>query len=288
MNIVAAAALVFLALFMSGCGGGGSSGQTYVFTAAGTQRTDVLFGYFGPRGGEVSETAGHTSLVWAPDFYGPAEQLASITQAKGNGLKVVVMLGLCQTPLAVAESEARFQLQRLHNAGLLDVVVGVSWCDEPNTPRSGDWGAAEALGMNAAMHAAMASFPEIAAPRVRIIYSCKGTYPGASSADDVACDDYDSGCNVFARYYGALRDAAPQARLFLVPSGATNPQGGWHQDPACFVDYANTHPEVDAIVAWIYQSVDDGGHYAGIRDNGNRVAYCEAGKKFTRKETQCL
>lgn len=279
--------LVFLLLL--GCGGGGSSGQSYVFTATGTQRTDVLFGYFGPRGGEVSETAGHTSLVWAPDFYGVAEELASITQAKGNGLKVVVMLGLCQTPLAVAESEARFQLQRLHNAGLLDVVVGVSWCDEPNTPRSGDWGDAEALGMNAAMHAAMASFPEIQSPLVWMIYACKGAFPGASSLDRVACDDYDSGCNVFARYYGALQAAAPRARPFAVPGGATSPQGQWHQDPSCFVDYVNTHPEMAAIVAWIYQTVtDQGSTYVGIRDNGNRIAYCQAGQKFTQKTGACL
>jgi hypothetical protein len=263
-----------------GCSGGGGPSSSGPITPAPVPRTDLLFGYYGQDSLTVNETAPHANLYWAAEFYGPGEQMAGLTQAIAAGMRTVIPMPLCHVPPERGEEEARFWLKRLHAAGLLKGAAAVAWCDEPNTSRSGAWSDAQAVAMTAAVRRAMAGFPDTASAAVVVIYACAvAGRPGITAADWPGCDDYEKGC-------GLLRDSGPvddmrrglgsEQRLVLLPGGASP----WRQDPACFMAYAHAHPEVVAVVAFLWQSVtDEGSTYPGIRtDPTMRRLYCEAAR----------
>lgn len=270
--IRAAALVAALLVLLASCGGSGGRGPSVagvITPAPATLRTDLLFGYYGQSSATALETEDHANLFWAPDFYGPLEQMAGLTQAKAAGLKAVVAIPLCLVPVAQGESEARTWLQRLHDAGLLGPVVAVSWCDEPNTAHGGGWSDEDAAAMSAAVRSAMATFPELHAG-LAVVYACRGDYPGAGSFDWIGCDDYDSGCGALTTFYPGLPLKGAQ-RLMVLPGGADP----WRQDPACFLSFAERDPRVVAIVPFIWQTVPGN---AGIRENGMRAIYCQAGR----------
>lgn len=272
-------AALLLAAILAACGGGGGgSSVTGTITPAAPPRADLLFGYWGGLSQYVQEVRGHTNLFWSGPW-DALDQLAALTQAKG--MATVVAMPFCLVPVAQGEGEARTWLKRLHDVGLLEGTVAVSWCDEPDTVRSGQWSDANAAAMNAAVRRAMATFPELAATPLAVVYACDtGRTPGFTSFGWVACDHYPSGCGIFAKYVEAMRARlAPGQRLFLLPGGAEP----YRQDPACFENYANLHPEVVAVTPWIYQSGVDGPiTYVGIRENATRQLYLDMGKRLTR------
>lgn len=265
---------------VAACGGGGTSGSTpYVFTSDGTVRDDVLFGYYGENAMAVTETQPHANLAWCADFYGPVEQMACLTQAKGLGMKALVMIPTYtlgpggETPLPA--SELRFWLKRLGDANLLwDGIAAVYPIDEPALDPD------VIRAQNVVLRGVMAEFPAIAHAQLAVIYACKAGFPGADSYDIVGCDDYDSGASVVARYYGALESAAPKARTMIVGGGADP----WRLDPHALADMANADSNVWALVGFIWQTAD--GH-RGIRENGMAGAWCTAGKRFTQSKVTC-
>lgn len=265
-----------LGLAAAACGGGGgSSGQPYVFTGDGSMRTDLLFGYYGENASAVTETSSHANLAWCADFYGPMEQMACLTQAKGLGMKAVVMVPVYPSSCTPAPpSDWRFWLKRLADAGLLDPVVAVYPVDEPMCDP------AMIRATNAQLREVMAEFPQLAHAKLAVIYACKAGFPGADSYDIVGCDDYDSGNAVVSRYYGALESAAPQARLLLVGGGADP----WRLDPHVLADDANANPAVWALVGFIWQTA---GGSRGIRENGMASAWCAQGVRLTLSKATC-
>lgn len=267
-----ALALSSIGLAAASCGGGGASTAPIPPAA---MRTDLLFGYYGENAMSAAETSPHANLAWCADFYGPAEQMACLTQAKGLGMKVVVMLPAYANGTTLPESELRFWLQRLADAGLLwEGVVALYPIDEPQLD------AAVVRAQNATLRRVMADYPALAHAKLAVIYACSKGFPGADSYDVISCDDYDSGSLVMARYYEALQAANPQARLMVVPGGADP----WRMPPDVFVAYANETPAVWAIVPFIWQTAD--GH-TGIRENGMRAAYCAAGRALIQSQATC-
>lgn len=268
------ALLAAVLLFLAACGGGGS-GSTPVsgtITPVGTLRTDLLYGYYGQNSITVLETLPHANLLWTQDFAGPLEQMAELTAAKGTGLKTVIQMPLCLVPLEQTEGEATTWLTRLDKAGLLENVVAVAWCDEPNSDRAGEWSDADATAAIAAVRRAMATVHLNAA--VAVIYACKpSTRPGSAAADWIGCDDYDSGCGALGRFYDGWDLKAGQ-RFILLPGGADP----WRQDPACFLSRAERDTNVVAVVPFVWQTILDGkNNYRGIRENGLSQLYCQAG-----------
>lgn len=269
-----------LLVLLAACGGGGPS-VSGVVTPAGTLRTDLLYAYYGQDSATVLETAPHANMVWAAEFYGVTEQIATLTFAKQAGMKAVVPMPLCLTPLAQIEGEATTWLQRLRGLGLLDNVVAVAWCDEPNTVRSGSWTDANATAAIAAVRRAMVAVNLQAA--VAVIYACSTlTRPGSASADWIGCDDYDSGCTALATFYDGWGLKAGQ-RFILLPGGADP----WRQDPACFTNHAERDSRVIAVVPFIWQTVTDGVTMPGIRVNGLRPLYCQAGNTIKSLAATC-
>lgn len=268
--------LVALFLLLSACGGGGGGGGP---SASGpiTQlpevlRTDLLFGYFAQSSATALETQPHTNAVWTTGDL--LEQMALLTQTKVDGRKAVLQLSLCLTPITQGEAQARFWFQRLRDAGLLNNVAAVSWCDEPNTKRAGDWNDINARAMSGGVRNAMGAFPELQGKPLAVIYACKGAYPAISSFDWVSCDDYDSGCAVFSAYYARL-PLLPSQRLFATIAGADH----WRLDPACALSMIERDSRYVGMFVFVWQTVtDDGTTYRGIRENGMRPLYCQAGK----------
>lgn len=260
---------LLLCLLLISCGGGGTSG---VITPAGTLRTDLLFGYFAQDSATVLETRPHANLLWTTGDL--LDQMAAITQADGR--KVVVQMSLCLVPVDQGETTAHWWLQRLHDAGLLANVVAISWCDEPNTARSGSWTSENVASMNAAVRQAMTPFPELHAA-LAVVYACNGSWPGFSSFDWIGCDDYDSGCGVLTGAYKTLLSRLANGQRAMVLPGGSDP---WRQDPACFLNFAERDSRVVAIVPFIWQTVTDGQTFRGIRENGMRTLYCQAGRSI--------
>jgi hypothetical protein len=111
-----------------------------------------------------------------------------------------------------------------------------------------------------------------------------GLDDGPGAWDVVGIDQYDIGCNVLGTLNDELgRRMKPGARRILVPG----PVGGHfsQSDPACFESFAHTHPDVLAIVPFIW--ID---RWAGVPTNVGirsipalRATYTALGKRLTGK-----
>jgi hypothetical protein len=270
-------AAFLLAAVLSACGGGGgSSPVSGTITPAPAARADLLFGYYYGASLFMGEMVEHTNLAWSP---ATDDQMAMLTQAKGAGIKNVVLAlpAYRVTGGPTAEPELRFWLQRLANVGLLEHVVAVYPIDEPDTVRSGNRSDAEVTAQNALLRKILPDFG--LPPVLAVIYACDtGRQPGFASYDWVGCDHYPSGCGVLTKYIETIRGKlAKGQRLLLVPGGADP----WRQDPACFESYADLHSEVVAIVPFVWQTVTDQGvTYTGIRENPTKALYVATGKRI--------
>ena len=276
-----AALLLALAAWACG-GGGGGTPVSGIVTPTGTLRTDLLFGYFAGNASVPLEVAGHANLHHAADFYGPLEQMAGLIQARAAGMRVILSIPTHQWrgDAARMEHETRFWFQRLRDAGLLwDGIVAVQWIDEPETERVGNRSDAEVTAGSALVRRVMAEFPEISGARLAVFYACAtGRTPGIASFDWIGCDHYDAGCGVLRDHVPRLGEQLRGDQRLLLIAGGADP---WRQDPACFESFAHRDSRVVALIAFIWQTVtDDGTTYRGIRENGLRPLYCQAGRKI--------
>lgn len=276
-------ALTLLFLLWACGGGGGSAPVSGPVTPAPSLRTDLLFGYYAQDATTALETAGHANLYFAAAFYGPLEQMAGLTHAKGAGYKHV-MLDIPAYPVGATEAQAeqaiRFYLRRLQEAGLLVNVKALYPIDEPDTARMGNRSDAEVTARNALLRRIMGDFPELAGTKLAVFYSDSGRRPGIATYDWIGIDNYDIGCSVMDRYEALRPQLRSDQRLMLIPGGADVGRRP-RQDPACFESYAHGTPAVVAIVAFIWQTVtDEGNTYPGIRENGMRALYEAAGRKI--------
>lgn len=279
-------AALLLALLLSACGGGAGGGgpsSSGTITPAPPLRTDLLFGYYGGCMPEILEEAPHANLWWATGwcqgtgswFLDMAQELQA---ARGAGIKNVV---LALAPTMVwgpnAAAEASFQFQRLAATGQL-----VGWDsitlypqDEPDVHGYTD---AQMTAAITAIRAAAKPYAEFAGAKLAVIYNCRSPMkPGLASFDWIGCDNYGAGCAALDEL-SAIPLTSGQ-RLMVVPGGADP----WRQDPACFTSFAERTPSVIAIVPFIW--FDDysditrpGSGPKGIRSNGMRPLYCQAGR----------
>jgi hypothetical protein len=273
--------LAGVALFLAACGGGGSSGPTSggPITPAPALRTDLLFGYYSQDAATVLETAGHANLYFAGTLLGPLDQLAGLAHAKAAGyqhvLLVVPSYYFGGGPMPA--SEIRLWLQRIDSAGLLVNIDAIYPIDEPDTEREGNRSDAEVTAQNAVIRGVMAGFPQLARTRLAVIYSNSGRYPGIASYDWLGVDDYDRRCGVTSQLEALRMRLRPDQRIIVVPGGSDP----WRQDPACLEVYAHATPQVVAVTPFIWQTETDGARLLGIRENGMRALYCQAGRKIS-------
>lgn len=282
MSLRRVAAFFVAVVVLWACGGGGGGeNERPVVAPGGTKRTGIDFGYYGQDAATVLLSAQHATVYMAADFYGLVEQMAGLTHAKAAGYRKVYLMVPAYHPNGLGE--VRHWLTRLKAAGLLVNITALYPIDEPDTRRAGARSDAEVTAKNAELRALMAEFPELQGARLAVFYGCStGETPGFASYDLIGCDDYDSGCGVLTRYYDSMKARlAPHQRLMLIPGGASGLGRGAETDPRCFLDYAHANPQVESVIAFIFQTVTDAGNtYVGIAANRMRLTYCRAGQEL--------
>lgn len=278
-----------LILLLSACGGGGGSSSSGASAPPATPppavRKDLLYGYYAVDGNQITETSNHVNVVMVPDFGDwstPAGrdaiaqlQIQRMQEARARGIdKFILMVGfLTFTPQYEFKGSADLQAYeyQLMALDLKRSVVALYPLDEPDM--LGVSGATMALAYNTIR----VTWPDA---KIMVIYGDHAT-PGRDAADWVGIDEYGKG-------EGVLRDLpaiSAQQNWVLVPGGS-NP---WRNDPAPFEAFADTHPQVVAIVpfVWFDRTDEQGVQQAGIRSNGMSPKYCSLGARIRGIPPNC-
>jgi hypothetical protein len=246
-----------------------------------------VYCYYGTWDNQVHETAGHVNCVWSFGWGTRGAWLdnlvTQLTEARSRGIPHAV-IGLEVMGLDPSEADLRYVFATLRVQGLLgEWIIAVYPEDEPDQHGRS---AAQVNAANVRLRKVMAEFPELAQAKLAVIYGPRGT-PGIESFDWIGRDDYDRGCGVLA---GGTNDLLarmrPDQQLLVVPGGALG------QDPDCFMRRAHADPRVVGIVPFIWFDNWDNnglpGGRAGIRSNGLRQVYCNAGlQTITARNVAC-
>lgn len=228
------------------------------------------FGYFGDTPQIVEQVRDHANLYWAYGWPAGDTAIEVSKQAKAAGMGI--MLGVYGARYVVDGAAAcqegmEYFFQQCEAAGILDAVVALYPCDEPDVAGMSD---AQVVGMVNATRAAAAKFAPIATAKVAVCYGQKGT-PGIQVFDLIARNNYGNGPQVLP--------LLAHQRLMIFPGGA-NP---WGENPGPFVAYAQEHRDtVWGVIPFIWQPYEhEGGSHLGIKDNGMADAYRSAGRTLT-------
>lgn len=262
--------MVFVALILAACGGGGSSHQAPSGIPL-PQQNEAKVGFFMGDPNDLTGYAKDVDYVFTNDWGNwdfdvtPLSQraLVEMQQAKQLGVKeAIVSVGYL-----VFNSKYQYKgtqyLQvfktQLEALGLTDMIKTFYVLDEPDIAvRKGltESDLAKAIG---AIHTV---FPGI---KTMTIYSNSGNTPGIALFDFIGRDDYSKGTGVLTE----LPKLGLNQRWVIVPGGADP----WKQDPTPFMEFAKTNP-VEYVVAFLYSDYPNNGKInRGIKDNGMWPVY---------------
>ena len=278
---------LLLPAILAACGGGGGpEAPASVPVALGdhavTDKRTLLYGYYGTCPTCQAEVRDHVNFVHVLTTDNLTETVRQLTEARQSGLANVV-LGVQQVYYSAdPEATARALFTTLSGANVLDHIVALYPRDEPDLAGDSD---EKVTAMNLTLRRVMAEFPALRDTRLAVIYSGRQTWPGLATYDWVGFDDYNAREGIFVDglYTDLKLRLRPDQGIILVPGGADP----WRQDPQPFLDAARSDPQVVAIMPFIwfdYAAPDVG---KGIRSNGMRGAYCQAGKSITGMAGAC-
>lgn len=271
-------AILAVALFVSGCGGGSSTPVSGPIVPITTLRADLKFGYYFGNPLYMVEQADHVNLWWVvAGGIWHLEVAAQLQQARGAGIKNIVLHLNTTDP-----AELRFQFGKLAEMGYLagwDSIT-VYPMDEPDASGLSD---ADVTAKVTAIRQVMFDTPSLLTAKLGVYYGCaSGKRPGIKSFDLVGCFRYESsGCAKLESDYAGLRSQlSPGAKLWLLPGGALINGKEGRQDPACWASYAHRNPDVWGAPAFMWQGgADPRNIIVGIRDMPDvRKLYCETGR----------
>ncbi len=260
---------LLICLMLVSCGGG--SGTDAVIPASTSLRSDLYFGYYG--GGNAIEALSHTNMLFESGLNGDEPQARNIEAAKLPTILDIgaqVYQGALNTDRTVnvnAESLLRARFDEFRRRDILKYIVALYPIDEPDL---NVYRADVIRQANAVTRKIAAEYPELANVKLAVIYSNADKLFAVETFDWVGFDRYDglSGILTNGEYARMMSKLRPDQRTIIVPGGA------YGQDPIPFLNFAETHPEVIAIVPFIWSDFDD---KKGIRSNGMAKAYCLAG-----------
>jgi hypothetical protein len=263
-------------LLLAGCGKNASPSPTPVPPPA-PRNEPVHFLYFGvaPRPGrQIEDTADHVDCILSMDWgdWDTADGRNAIASriidelfvAHAHGIrKAIVATGFCTfTSKRVYRGPGELATfrRRIDEAGLLPMVVGCYPLDEPDLP----------LPVAVPDSVMMQCFNETRGAwpgaKIFVTYGDHGT-PGASAADVLATDRYELGSGVLSR----LPALMPGQQWQLAVAGSDP----WRTDPLAFRTFADAHPEVWGIMAFVYfdRTDEQGVFRQGIGSNGMLPAF---------------
>lgn len=267
-------AILVMALFICGCGGGSSPPAK---VESFTPREGLKFGYYFGNPLYMVEQTDHVDTWWVvagdPWFLQVAAQLQ---QARGAGIRNIVLHLNTTDP-----TELRFQFGKLSELGYLGGwdSITVYPLDEPDKFFDDKSVTEKVL----AIRRVMFDTPGLLTAKLGVFYGCEnGKRPGIKSFDLVGCFRYEGeGCAKLEGDYKGLREKlSPGAKLWVIPGGAHIDGKEGRQDPACWASYAHRHADVSAVIAFMWQSgADPNKPIVGIRDQPDmRQLYCAAGR----------
>ena len=219
-----------------------------------------LFGYFGDNPTIVAETKDHADLTWAYGWPTGTTAIQVCKDAKVAGNQI--MLGVYGEG---TQQGMEYFFQQCQAAGVLESVAALYPMDEPDVAGKSDAWVKEMVAMT---RRAAAKFSAIAQAPVAVFYGPGGKTPGIEAFDWIGRDNYGAGPQILP--------LETHQRLMLIPGGASP----WRESPDSFVSYAQTHPEVIAVVPFIWQWPSKPPS-EGIKGNGMASAYRAAGKTLT-------
>lgn len=277
--------VVSLALALAACGGGGGSKPPPVNPPPppSARTTPIAVGYFWTDGDQIARTYDHISFIFTPDggdwtaanydTWRITTTILQMQEAKARGVdQAWVACGFLvfdkdyhARPDGIARLLS-FKAQ-LDALGLTSMVKVLYPVDEPETIRTLDEGT-----LTSVVRSIKAAWP---GPKLAVIYGGTSTYKGRAAYDLIGRDDYGAGADVLNR----LPPLDPGQQWIIVPGGADP----WRQDPTPFVEFAKVHPQVFAIVPFIFVDGYGGTSYRGIGNNGMLPAYRAAGCTATGK-----
>ena len=245
----------------------------------------IKYGYYLTLGEQIAETADHVNLLWLDDRRLSPDDLANATLL---GKTCVIDVAGCIFDGKAIRPDATERLQalrayvKLH--GRLSAVEVLVPVDEPNLPETD-----LVHLLPAAVRLMRDAWPEA---KIGGIYYNDGIFPEHHLFDVLGFDDYDGGFGIFqpprwweriklffgrfVRRGSYLRFAElvrPDQQTWLIPGGT------YGERPERWVDFAKTHPEVWAIVPFLWASAVDGqAELVGIRARDDvRESYRLAG-----------
>lgn len=249
-------------------------------------RSDLLYGYYGSDCAQVAEVVGHTNLYWDSGWFGGSCTISNILAAKQTTVLDVsqqVYQDVGDNKFVAhpnGENLLRDYFIVLRDAGALKYVSVLYPRDEPNiTVVDGSIAKINAMVRNVA-----SEFPDLRGVKLAVIYAGGHGFDGLEDYDWVGFDDYDARSSIFVSgEYQTLRALMkPWQKVILVPGGA------FGQDITPFLNFAETHSEVAAIVPFIYFNNWGGQTRPGISGLPLRKQYCEAGLQISGKSGTCL
>lgn len=258
---------------ISGCGGGGGSagGGFGGAGATGTYPRSIPCGYFGVVDGQPQATAGVT-LTWVMDnsLWGDAaaqqwmegKQVQWLQEARAQGathawLAVGYLVFDAHYRYQGTAALAAFEQQLSALGNTIPTIDAFSIVDEPDVNGVSD------AAMLEAEHGVQAVIP---GAKIAVVYGT-ARYPGIGGATYVSRDDYGVG-------QGVLQELPPLAfgQSWFLVIGAANP---YRQDPQPFLDFAESHNSVSAVILFTYQDYRDpqGKMQHGVGTNGLLAQY---------------
>lgn len=243
------------------------------------KRTDLYFGFYGCQDNQVAETKGSFNLLIEQQADGYAKCVQNILDAGTDVLLYVPsqvfslnVPGQKHTVMPGVESRLRDLFSDLRRDGALKYVKAICPIDEPNNTVADSTELSNAIQ---SIKAVAAEFTELTGLKLATFYAADKPFICQNLYDWVGFDDYDMHSSVLvgAQYQALVASLRPGQRTMLIPGAA------YMQDPGPFVNYAQAHQEVIAVVSFLWFDARNSDVGApGARSNGAGAIYLDAGK----------
>jgi hypothetical protein len=248
---------LILTLFGFGCGGGSSSSSST--TAAPSvipDRKDLYYGYYGDTDTIVSEVKDHANTIFVFGWPTGETAVKHSMEAIQGGIPFII-LGVNPDI-----NSTRSLFDSMRSAKCLNHVVALYPYDEPDVQRLSDDEVKQTVFR---LMELVSQYPELAQVKFAVFYGNTGYVPGISVFDWVGRDNYNSGPQTLP--------LSPNQKLMLIPGGA------FGEKPEPFLDFANNHPEVVAIIPFIWEWPKQ--DHPGIKGSLLEENYRNVGKRIT-------
>lgn len=255
-----------------------------------TVRSDLLYGYYSTDDAQPAQVKGHTNLHWETQFQG---MQGAVMHMKEMGCATLLDLAsqcfehsagegrmkITPFPLEVARSKLVMLFDLLKEHNVLRHVVGLVPLDEPNLHHATGEPFRQ---MVALVREVAAQYEELKNVKLVVIYTTAEPFNDMDLFDWLGFDDYRRRSSILEKdgtYDKFKKRLRPDQRTILMP-GAYRAQ-----NPTPFVNFAHSHPEVVAVIPFLWHSVDnEAENFQGLgyhEDAALREKYVQTGLTLT-------